>query len=152
MVCSCLYLVSYARFDIERTIMRFCLQNQMLSMEVFAQLCRVRGISDPTVYAALVASEAPVSVALDSRLYAHAAFVASTSSDYAAFVASGASMSIPWMLCRVCGIVTYAAFVASAACKWMLTVCACYLLYYNVLNYNVALLPTACPSLNCYCA
>ena len=36
MVCSCLYLVSYARFDIERTIMRFCLQNQMLSMEVFA--------------------------------------------------------------------------------------------------------------------
>ena len=64
MVCSCLYLVSYARFDIERTIMRFCLQNQMLSMEVFAQLCRVRGISDPTVYAALVASEAPVSVAL----------------------------------------------------------------------------------------
>ena len=75
--------------------MRFCLQNQMLSMEVFAQLCRVRGISDPTVYAALVASEAPVSVALDSRLYAHAAFVASTSSDYAAFVASGASMSIP---------------------------------------------------------
>ena len=90
MVCSCLYLVSYARFDIERTIMRFCLQNQMLSMEVFAQLCRVRGISDPTVYAALVASEAPVSVAL---LYAHATFVSSTSSDYAAFVASGASIA-----------------------------------------------------------
>ena len=66
---------------------RCCLWHK--SMEVFAQLCRVRGISDPTVYAALVASEAPVSVAL---LYA---LVASTSSDYAAFVASGASMSIP---------------------------------------------------------
>ncbi len=39
---------------------------------------------------AQVASEAPVSVAL---LYAHAAFVASTSSDYAAFVASGASIA-----------------------------------------------------------
>ena len=79
--------------------------------------------------------------------------MASTSSDYAAFVASGVSMSIPRMFYAAfvaLSASTYAAFVASVMHESECSLSVLVVLY--ALNHTVAWLPTACLSLNCYCA